>query len=325
MKRLAILLVISSVFLFGSPIAGVAKSTLSAKIAVDLRLNSIDSSDYLVDSSAHIASGMVLNRTYLASNAIPLKLEDGLKDNSPSKIKYEQIKVVPASGSYQGGCMDNDYCVEISGANFGSGWDISNVTICGVDVCHILMQSTDFVTVYPSSGTPGTGDIVITSASKGKITIANGFTYLVPVPKNQAKNIQYSNVGATSIDISWNRGSGESCVLFMKEANAGSSAPLDHTTYKSSNVFGEGTQIDSTGWYCVYNGHESSVSVSGLVPGKDYIAQVFEYNGQAGFETFLNSQTTDNPMVNETIASTNGNTVDPFSTNISVVNRQGLK
>ena len=118
--------------------------------------------------------------------------------------------------------------------------------------------------------------------------------------------------------MNWIRGSGESCVVFMKEANAGFSTPSDHTSYNSSIIFGDGTQIDSTGWYCVYNGNGSSVSVSGLVAGKEYIAQVFEYNGQKSFETYLISPATDNPKVLETIPSTKRANSKPFSKNISV-------
>jgi hypothetical protein len=49
------------------------------------------------------------------------------------------------------------------------------------------MQSTNTVVVYPNSGTPGTGNIVITSESKGITTIKNGFTYQVSETKEQAK------------------------------------------------------------------------------------------------------------------------------------------
>lgn len=317
MKRLTFLLILSTVFLVGSPIAGKTMPTLSATVSDNLLINTADSSEFLVNWPTNRAPVSALNKTYIASNAIPDMQEGGPKENITSKIKSAQIKVVPSSGSYQGGCLADDYYVEISGSNFGSGWDINSVTICGVEVCHIIIQSSDLVTVYPNPGTPGTGDIVITSVSMGKTIIENGFTYQVPVPKKQAKNIQYSNVDASSIDISWTRGSGESCVVFMKESNIGFSTPSDHTTYDSNIIFGEGTQIGSTGWYCVYNGNGSSVSVSGLAPGKEYIAQVFEYNGQTSFETYLISPTTDNPKIQETIASTNSVNSNTFSKNIS--------
>jgi len=317
MIRLAFLLILNTFFLAGIPFAGMTKSTLSANISDTLQVNTVDCSDSLVNWSTIFAPAVGLNKTYFASYAIPDMLDGNQKDNIPSKIKSEQIQVIPSSGSYQGGCMSDDYYVEISGANFGSGWDINSVTICGVEVCHIIIQSSDLVAVYPNPGTPGTGDIVITSESMGKTTIGNGFTYQVPVPKKQATNIQYSNVDASSVDISWTRGNGESCVVFMKEANTGSSVPSDHTTYNSNTIFGDGTQIDSTGWYCVFNGKGSSVSVSGLVQGKDYITQVFEYNGQKSFETYLISPSTDNSKNQEINVSKNSANTSAIN-NISV-------
>lgn len=318
MKRFTFLLILSTLFLAESTFAGKTMSTLSATVSDTLQANSADCSEFLVNWSTILDPAVGLNKTYFASYAIPDMLEGNLKDNFPSKIKSEQIKVVPSSGSYQGGCMAEDYFVEISGPNLGSGWDINSVTICGVEVCQIIIQSSNLVTVYPNSGTPGTGDVVITSVSMGKTTIEKGFTYQVPTPKKQAKNIQYSNIGASSIDISWTRGSGESCVVFMKEANDSFSTPSDHITYASSNNFGEGTQIDETGWYCIYNGNGSSVSVSGLVSEKKYIAQVFEFNGQQGYETYLISPSTDNPKIQEIIVSKNSANTSPVSNNISV-------
>ena len=134
------------------------------------------------------------------TNEAETSIDSLLADHIPSKNKISQIKVEPSSGSHLGACENDEYYVQISGARFGDGWDISSVTICGFEVCHILMQSSNVVIVYPNSGTPGTGDIVITSKSMGKTTIENAFTYKVPVPNEQSKNIQFSNLGDTTVD-----------------------------------------------------------------------------------------------------------------------------
>lgn len=303
MNRLIYSFILSCLFLTGSGATDGPKSILTASHS---------------NLSIDIPDGDGLTKTYIGSSDVPADQNDGLKNNISLKTKSTQIKVNPSVGSCQGGCNSDDYYVEISGACFGNGWDISSVTICGVEVCHIMMQSSNLVAVYPNSGTPGTGDIVITSESQGKTTIENGFTYQIPSPKDQAKNIQFSNVGTSACDISWTRGSGESCVVFMKEANPDSAIPDDHTSYDSSIIFGDGTQIGTTGWYCVYNGNGTSVSVSGLVPGKEYIARVFEYNGSAGFETYQISITNENPKIHVTIATKDRINADSFSKNSSV-------
>lgn len=318
MRRLIFSIILSSLFLTGSAAPNKAKSTLPKNNVVFIEENKVVCNEYLQELLNNRSTADALDQISMGSNDNPAIQNDDRKDNMPLKSKSSQLKVIPSVGSYLGGCNDDDYYVEISGSCFGNGWDISSVTICGVEVCRIIMQSSHLVAVYPNSGTPGTGDIVITSESMGKTTIKNGFTYQVPVSKDQAKNIQYSNVSATSGDISWTRGNGESCVVFMKQANAGFSIPSNYTTYDSSIVFGDGTQIGSTGWYCVYNGNGSSVSVSGLVTGKEYIAQVFEYNGPAGFETYLISTTTDNPKIQETIATKDRINSDSYSKTNSV-------
>jgi len=122
-------------------------------------------------------------------------------ENVPLKNKLSQIKVEPSSGSSLGACENDDYYIKISGAIFGDGMDISSVTVCGVEVCQILVQSSDLVVVYPNSGNPGTGDIVITSESLGKTTIENAFTYKAPTPNVQEQKNQISNVDTQTVNI----------------------------------------------------------------------------------------------------------------------------
>ncbi len=119
-------------------------------------------------------------------------------ENTPAKNKSTQIKVTPATGSYLGGCSEDGYYVKISGDSFGNGWDISSVSICGVEVCQIVLESSDMVIVYPGAGSPGTGDVVITSKSLGKTTIEKAFTYENSTPSKESKNRKYSAISETA-------------------------------------------------------------------------------------------------------------------------------
>jgi hypothetical protein len=125
----------------------------------------------------------MLNDTSLTvtdnTNETQASLDGLLGDNILLKNEFSKIKVVPSSGSYLGACNNDEYYIKISGEAFGDGEDISSVTICGAEVCQILIQSSNYVIVYPNSGTPGTGDIIITSKSKGKTVLENAFTYSV--------------------------------------------------------------------------------------------------------------------------------------------------
>ena len=81
--------------------------------------------------------------------------------------------VFPTTGSWTGG-----YQVVISGTNLCNGSDVTNVTLCGTSVTSIDSQSATQVVVTASSGTPGTGDVVVSSISFGATTKSNAFEYL---------------------------------------------------------------------------------------------------------------------------------------------------
>jgi len=184
MNRYTISLIISLIFLAGSLNQSMAKSKSATDFTIVSEKDSV-SVGYYATLLTGRSSEESLNKTYIGSMDLPTNKDLSLEDNMP--LNLSQIKVAPSAGSYQGGCNSEDYYVEISGAAFGNGWDINKVTICGVEVCHIIMQSSNTVVVYPNSGTPGKGDIVIYSESKGKTTIENAFTYYVPQSKEQAK------------------------------------------------------------------------------------------------------------------------------------------
>jgi len=318
MNRVIYFFILFSFLLSGNQV----KSQIKKEIVRNMEgstISSTKSDGSLAELLAYRYDIELLNRTYLRSDDIPEAMSGEAEDNNSVKGKSANIKVNPSSGNILGGCESQDYSVEISGATFGNGWDISNVTICGVEVCQIIMQSSNSVVVYPNAATPGCGDIVITSKSKGKTTIENGFTYLAPASKNQAKNLQYSNVGATSIDINWSRGSAESCVVFMNETKSEFVFPSNHTTYAASSRYGDGNQISNSGWYCVSNGSNASVSVSGLTPGKEYVVRVVEYNGLAGSENYLISNSSDNLKIQIADHSAFSNDSISFNTNSSII------
>jgi methionine-rich copper-binding protein CopC len=120
-------------------------------------------------------------------------------------------------------------------------------------------------------------------------------------PSTQASEVAYSSVEYNQMTISWTNGSGSRRAVFMKQANTGTASPVDNTTYTTNAVFGSGTQIGSSGWYAIYNGLSTSVTVTGLVKATDYIVQVFEYNGVTpGDEDYLTDTASNNPSTEST-------------------------
>lgn len=117
---------------------------------------------------------------------------------------------------------------------------------------------------------------------------------ITAVPSVQASNINFTSVTTYSMEVSWTRGNGSRRAVFMKQGT-GSYVPTDNITYSANSVFGTGDQMDASGWYCIYNGTGTSVSVTGLLPATNYRVRVFEYNGGNGSETYLTTTGTNNP------------------------------
>ncbi|PJA55072.1 MAG: hypothetical protein CO167_00275, partial [Candidatus Marinimicrobia bacterium CG_4_9_14_3_um_filter_48_9] len=149
----------------------------------------------------------------------------------------------------------------------------------------------DFSTVWQIAGGDGANYPTLRNNLEGGGIVA---------PTTQASNVICSNVYATQMDISWTNGNGSKRVVFTKAASSGTTTPVDVTTYTANATFGSGTQIGSTGWYCVYNGTGSNVSVTNLTASTDYIFQVFEYNGSGGSELYFSSTAANNPKAQAT-------------------------
>ena len=182
-----------------------------------------------------------------------------------------------------------------------NGFEISLSSGSGYATSLFLAQSSGSVantTIYvrmaaSATGTPS-GNIELTSAGATTVNIAvSGTVYTAP--STQAYNIVFSSITNVSTSISWTNGNGSSRAVFMKAANTGTASPVNGTTYTASTSFGSGTQIGSTGWYCVYNGTGSSVSVSNLQAATAYIVMVTEYNGISGAQVYSSSTASNNP------------------------------
>jgi len=121
----------------------------------------------------------------------------------------------------------------------------------------------------------------------------------ITTPTTQASNLVLSEQTSSSIKVSWTNGNGSKRVVFAKQGNSGTISPTDDVSYTANSTFGGGTAIGD--WYCVYNGSENNVIVSGLSSNTDYIFQVFEYNGiLQETEKYKANTATDNPKSTST-------------------------
>lgn len=115
-------------------------------------------------------------------------------------------------------------------------------------------------------------------------------------PNTQSNNLLTSNATYQSVNVTWTRGNGNQCALFVKQANTGSCTPDVNVTYLPNATFSLGDQIGNTGWYCVYNGTGTFASINGLQPNTSYRFHVCEYNFSPDFTHYNSKTATNNPL-----------------------------
>ena len=128
----------------------------------------------------------------------------------------------------------------------------------------------------------------------------------------QASNVTFSSVSISGFILNWTDGSNNSSgrrAVFVAATSSGSAVPINGTTYTANTTFGSGTQIGSTGWFCVYNNtgtHVSGVSVAGLTNGTTYRVMVCENEG-TGSTSVYNTITASNNPNNQATTSASSN------------------
>jgi len=114
---------------------------------------------------------------------------------------------------------------------------------------------------------------------------------ITPVQPSKLSATHFNN---SSLLLSWKRGNGDRCIIFAKEGTTGSAVPQNNITYYANQTFGEGSPLESTGWYCIYKGEADSVLLGGLNPQKNYIIHAVESQGINGSEIYVPTVTSDN-------------------------------
>jgi len=86
-------------------------------------------------------------------------------------------------------------------------------------------------------------------------------------------------------------------VIFLKEGTGLVTNPQNYTTYISSEDWiTKGTQLGSSGYYCVYKGGADEFEIINLKPNTTYTVQAFAYGGKAGYEEYLLTTNSLNPI-----------------------------
>lgn len=114
-------------------------------------------------------------------------------------------------------------------------------------------------------------------------------TQLATEPSTASSFMSFSSLTGSSMTVSWANGNGARRIVALKASGTPPSvtSPVDATEYTANASFGSGADLGS-GWYVVYDGTGSSVSVTDLTLNQQYYCVIFEYNGK---DATINYQT----------------------------------
>ncbi|MBY0435737.1 MAG: hypothetical protein K2U26_16685, partial [Cyclobacteriaceae bacterium] len=148
------------------------------------------------------------------------------------------------------------------------------------------------IQVVEYNGLAGTQRYLSASATNNPVN----FTTPVVTP-TVSSSVQVLRTAATEVSISINNGNGARRAVFVRAGNSGTAPAVNSITYTANTLFGSGTQIGTTGWYCVFNGINapSELIITGLAGNTDYRIHALDYNGANTTENYFISQITDNP------------------------------
>jgi len=150
--------------------------------------------------------------------------------------------------------------------NASQGWSVS--------------QSADGTTAIVG----GTGD----NSNQGAAWVYIKAIPPVP-PAIQAMKLIFTNTTTSGTSVSWTNGNGAYRAAFIFLGANGSALPVNNTVYTANAAYGLGTEIGTSGWYCIYNGTDPKpiVTVTGLTAGTTYRVTTVEYNGPTGGVSYL--------------------------------------
>jgi gliding motility-associated-like protein len=122
----------------------------------------------------------------------------------------------------------------------------------------------------------------MSGANPTQIITGMSGTYALAVgsgSSRQSSNISFNTITSTSAKAIWTKGDGAGRVAFLKADTLSVPVPVDGDSYTGNSAFGSGSQIGTSGWYCVYSGTDSIVTITGLTPNTTYKMMVMEYSG----------------------------------------------
>ncbi len=153
-------------------------------------------------------------------------------------------------------------------------------------------------------------------------------SFTMAVEPVQASDLVLEDIQINEMTVSWKPGDGTNRIVFVKKGNEGEPALENNKSYRADSEFGKGSNF--SGWYCVYNGSGTSVTVTELSQGTEYRVMVCEYGDYGEYITYstqvfnnVDNFTTDEEIIEGIDELSDNNRVSiyptPFSDHLNIV------
>lgn len=109
---------------------------------------------------------------------------------------------------------------------------------------------------------------------------ATGSQATVAAPTTATTSLSFTNITGNSMRLNWVNGNGGNRLVLLKAGSPVDAQPSDFTGYTANTNLTLASQL-TNGNYIVYNGSQTSATITGLNPGITYYYKIFEYNGAA--------------------------------------------
>ncbi len=296
----------------------------------------VDSSDNLYTTEFNSTSGKYDVVKYPAGSTTGTQLFDGFVISDPGGDQFQTpsgIAIAPNGDIYVTDAFsisagDNGHLYKLAAPSYTAPTAVSTglfTTAVSVDAAGDVFASefngTNYVLNEYAGGTGSPTAIqILTSVngfypwgiaalSSGNVFFDSGndgnggaLVHMVNSADVQASNVTFSNIFGSSVTAGWTNGDGSARTVFIANTSSGTPAPVNGTVYVANPVFGSGSQIGASGWYCVYNGTGSSVNITGLSPSSTYSVMVVESNGSSSGIVYNTNTATNNPNTVTTTA-----------------------
>jgi hypothetical protein len=254
--------------------------------------------DYDGDADLDVVFPNYTNLSYL-TNTTPPTPSSAVTSLSFSNIVAEQVTASWSNGdgtgrlvvAKQGSAVDATPTDDAfyTADDFGAGSELGTgnyVVYAGTgnsaDITGLTPDSTYHFAVYEYNKGSTAIKYLTTSPATGNVS-----TKLYPTT---ASTVSIDDDQGTILELSWSGGDGAKQLVAIREGSAITWDPSDSTTYSANSSFTSATDLGD-GTKVISNDNTGAVTVTDLSLSTTYYITVFDYNGDAGFETYLTTST----------------------------------